>query len=289
VSTPPFVDLPERAQRVLLPTGRGPVSGVRIDPTGTSSGTVLFVPGFTGSTEDFIAVLEPMADLGWVVASYDQRGQFRTGGPDDESAYTLSALARDLLDVVGDLGPDPVHVVGHSFGGLVAREAALASGGAAFASLTLLCSGPGPLPQRHHDGLGAMRSALPHVPLETVWEVKDAADREGGWTPPDETVHAFLRHRFLSNNPWGLRAKAGILMDTPDRTDELAALAGSGLAVAVVFGPDDDAWTTSEQEAVAAALGVSPVVIAGTGHSPAAERPGSTAVVLDSVLRRTGS
>ena len=284
MSTPPFVDLPDRARRVRLATSAGPLAGVRLEPEGPSRGTVLLVPGFTGSKEDFIAVLEPLAGLGWTVVSYDQRGQYETPGPQDESAYTLAALSRDLLDVLDDLADD-VHVIGHSFGGLVCREAALASGGQGFASLTLLCSGPGPLPQRHHDGLGAMRSALPHVPLDTVWEVKEAADREGGWTPPGAEVHTFLRTRFVSNSPWGLRAKAGILMDTPDRTGELAALARAGLPVAVVYGPDDDAWTTAEQDAVAAELGVAPVVIPGTGHSPAAERPAETAAALDSLLR----
>jgi pimeloyl-ACP methyl ester carboxylesterase len=284
VSTPPFVDLPDSVRRVALRTSRGDLAGVRCDPPGEGRGTVLLVPGFTGSKEDFIAVLEPLAALGWTVVSYDQRGQHETPGPDDEAAYSLAALAHDLLEVVDGLGPDPVHVVGHSFGGLVAREAALASGGSSFASLMLLCSGPGPLPARHHDGLGAMRAALPHVPLATVYDVKESADREAGWVPPSPEVEAWLRHRFVSNNPWALRAKAGILLDTPDRTGELAALARDGFPVAVVYGVWDDAWTPQEQDGVAAALGVDAFGIPEAGHSPAAERPTETAAVLDDLL-----
>jgi pimeloyl-ACP methyl ester carboxylesterase len=284
VSTPPFVDLPESVRRVALPTSRGDVAGVVCDAVGDARGTVLLVPGFTGSKEDFIAVLEPLAALGWTCVSYDQRGQHETPGPEEESAYSLASLARDLLELVDGLGPDPVHVVGHSFGGLVAREAALASGGASIASLTLLCSGPGPLPSRHHESLGAMRAALPHVPLGTVYDVKESADREAGWVPPSPEVEAFLRHRFVSNSPWALRTKAGILLDTPDRTDELAALARDGLPVAVMYGVWDDAWTPQEQDAVAAALGVDAVVVAEAGHSPAAERPDETAALLDGLL-----
>jgi pimeloyl-ACP methyl ester carboxylesterase len=280
---PPFVDLPDSARRVTLFTSHGPLAGVVCDAVGPSRGTVVLVPGFTGSKEDFIAVLEPLAARGWTVVSYDQRGQYESDGPDDEASYSLAALARDLLEVVDELAP-PVHVVGHSFGGLVAREAALACGGSSFTSLTLLCSGPGPLPGRHHDTLGAMRSALPHVPLSTVYDVKESADREAGWVPTSPEVEAFLRHRFVSNSPWGLRTKAGILLDTPDRTDELAALARDGFPVSVVYGPDDDAWTTQAQDDVAAALGVPAVVVPGTGHSPAAERPDETAAVLDDVL-----
>ncbi len=285
VSTPPYVDLPPSARRVTLPTSRGPLVGLRVEGVGERAGTVLLVPGWTGSKEDFIAILEPLAALGWTTVAYDQRGQHESVGPEDESAYTLPRLADDLLEVARDLGPGPVHVVGHSFGGLVAREAVLASGGEGLASLTLLCSGPGTLPQRHHDGMGALHSALPHVPLEVVYDVKEAADREGGWVPPSDAVAAFMRRRFTSNSPYGLRAKTGILLDTPDRTAELAALALGGFPVAVVYGPADDAWTVEEQDAVAAAVGTAAAVVPGAGHSPAAELPELTAQVLDSVLR----
>lgn len=285
MSTPPYLDLPARARRVSLDTSRGVLAGLRSDPDGDPVGTVVMVPGWTGSKEDFLAVLGPLGDRGWVVVTYDQRGQFESAGPDDESGYTLPLLARDLLDVVAGLGPDPVHVVGHSFGGLVAREAALASGGDGLASLVLLCSGPSSLPSSHHDGLGALHAALPHVPLDVVYDVKEAADIEGGWSPPSPEVGAFMRHRFVSNNPYGLRAKTGILLDTPDRTDELAALAHDGLPVVVAYGPADDAWPLAEQDRVAAAVGSRPVVIPGTGHSPAAESPAVTADVLDALLR----
>jgi pimeloyl-ACP methyl ester carboxylesterase len=218
------------------------------------------------------------------VLAYDQRGQFESGGPDDESAYSLAHLAADLLEILAEVGP--AHVVGHSFGGLVAREAALAAGGQGLASLVLLCSGPGPLPARHHDGLGTLHAALPHVPLDVVYEVKQTADREAGWTPPSPEVEAFMRRRFIANNPYALRAKTAILLDTPDRTDELAALAAEGLPVAVVYGPDDDAWDLVEQDRVAAAMGTAPVVVPGAAHSPAAEAPQGTAEVLDALFRR---
>jgi pimeloyl-ACP methyl ester carboxylesterase len=283
VSTPPYLDLPAGARRVSLTTSRGDLSGVRIDAEGDPAGTCLLVPGWTGSKEDFIAVLAPLARRGWTVVAYDQRGQYESAGPDDEAAYSLGALARDLLDVLEGIGP--AHVLGHSFGGLVAREAALASGGGEFCSLTLLCSGPGSLPASHHDGLGALHAALPHVPLDVVWEVKSAADREGGWAPPSAEVEDFMQRRFVANSPYGLRAKTGILLDTADRTDELAALAADGLPVAVVYGPDDDAWPLVEQDAVAAAVGTTARALAGCGHSPAAERPEETAALLDEIWR----
>ena len=286
VSTPPYLDLPSGARHVTLQTSGGGLAGLRIDAYGAAAGTAVLVPGWTGSKEDFIAVLEPLSRRGWDVVAYDQRGQYESIGPDDESAYSLGALAHDLLEVLGQVGP--AHVVGHSFGGLVAREAALTSGGQGFASLTLLCSGPTSLPTSHHDGLGALHAALPHVPLETIWTVKDAADREGGWRPPSDEVAAFMHHRFVANNPYALRAKTATLLDTPDRTDELAALADGGFPVGVVYGPDDDAWPTAWQDRVAAAVGTEARVVDGAGHSPAAEQPERTADVLDALWRGFG-
>ncbi len=284
MSTPPYLNLPRRARRVTFATVQGPLTGVRIDPEGQPRGTIVFVPGFTGSKEDFVAVLEPLASRGWVVVAYDQRGQFESVGPEEETAYSLKTLARDLLEVVAHLDVAPVHVVGHSFGGLVAREAALACDGKAMASLTLLCSGPGAMPSSHRDGLGALHAALPHVPLSTVYDVKEAADREGGWEPPSAAVERFMRHRFISNNPWAMRAKAGILLETPDRTQELAHLALNGFPIAVVYGPDDDAWTSADQISMATAFGTRALIVPSAGHSPAADQPEATAEVLDSLL-----
>jgi len=286
VSTPPFLDLPESARRVDLATSRGPLAGVRIDPAADVEprGTVVLVPGFTGSKEDFIAVLEPLAARGWTVVTFDQRGQFESSGPDDESAYSLALLARDLLDVVSGLAA-PVHLVGHSFGGLVAREAVLASGGASVASLTLLCSGPGPLPASHHESLGGLHAALPHVPLQVIYDVKESQDREAGIPTPAPDIAEFLHRRFVAANPYHVRAVAGILLDTPDRTGELAALARDGLPVAVAFGPADDVWPPSVQQGVADAVGARVVVIEGTGHSPAAEAPAAAAEALDVLLQ----
>jgi pimeloyl-ACP methyl ester carboxylesterase len=285
VSTPPFLDLPACARRADLPTPRGPLAAYIAAPAEGAAhrGTVLLVPGFTGSKEDFVAVLDPLTTHGWAVVAIDQRGQYESAGPDEESAYTLPRLAADLLDVAELLEP-PVHVIGHSFGGLVAREAVLASGGAPFASLTLLCSGPAEIPPQHHESLGVLVAALPHVPLSVVYDVKESQDREAGIPEPAPEVAAFLRERFTSTNPYQLRTAAATLMSTPDRTDELAALAREGFRVAVVYGPDDDAWSHDDQHRVAEAVGARAIVVPDSAHSPAAENPQGTADLLDELL-----
>ena len=64
-------------------------------------GTAVLVPGFTGSKEDFIAVLAPLTAAGWQVVAFDQRGQFEVAGLDRGRGpiYTAEALAADVVAV----------------------------------------------------------------------------------------------------------------------------------------------------------------------------------------------
>jgi pimeloyl-ACP methyl ester carboxylesterase len=52
----------------------------------------------------------------------DQRGYGQTGGPDDVSAYTTSALVKDMLPFLGDA---PITVLGHDWGAAVAYGLAM--------------------------------------------------------------------------------------------------------------------------------------------------------------------
>jgi pimeloyl-ACP methyl ester carboxylesterase len=236
------------------------------------------VPGYTGSKEDFIAILGQLAAAGRRVVAVDQRGQYETVGPDDPDAYDLRELAADVTALVE--ATDAVHLLGHSFGGLVVREAVLA--GCTPTSLTLLSSGPAALPGPRAEDLHFMLNYLDGTPtsglrdkIAEVWNgvLKPEAVAAGVAHP----VMAFLEERMLANNPTGLVTMATHLLKAEDKTAELAA---RGIPAFVLYGEDDNAWPTAQQRDMAGVLHAERTCIPGAAHNPNVEAPATTAHAL---------
>ncbi|GAA2077227.1 alpha/beta hydrolase [Aeromicrobium halocynthiae] len=263
MSTPRSLDLPAGvdAQRVETPRGAFAAHVARPhDPTGH----VLLVPGWTGSKEDFTPLVALLGDAGLAATAYDQRGQHETPGrPDDD--YSLEAFAEDALAVASSVHGTASHLLGHSFGGLVA-QVAVAEGPAAWRTLSLLCTGPAALGEAGDRGLTRMVEAIDDLPLEQVHELRE---RERAVPTPPE-VAEFVRRRFTSNAAASLRAITVHLLTAPDRVDDVAA---TGVPVWVGRGLDDDAWPHELQDAMAARLGTRVHVVPGAAHSPAVENP----------------
>jgi pimeloyl-ACP methyl ester carboxylesterase len=277
VSTPPHLRLPRVARTASLPVAGGHLAALDARPrSGPAAATVLLVPGLTGSKEDFVGLVEPLTDAGYRVLAFDQRGQFESPPAADPERYDISALAADVLDVARTVAPDRPHLLGHSFGGLVAR-AAVCAAPESFRSLTLLSSGPAAIPPPRAETLRLLVQALSAVDLPTIWALQEELEMETGTPRPPPEMADFLRRRFLANCPAGLLRMARQLLVEPDRVDELTRL---GLPVHVAYGQYDDAWPPTEQADMARRLGAHETVLPGAMHSPAAEKPRETASAL---------
>ena len=267
MSTPQTLAVPEGVAATRLETPRGSFAAhvARVD---APLGHVLLVPGWTGSKEDFTQLLPLLAQAGFDATAYDQRGQFETPGTADDD-YTLEALAADAGAVARAAWGDPVHLLGHSFGGLVAQTAA-AKRPERWRSLSLLCTGPGALGDSPTRPLRNLADALLTVPLLELHRIGErAADAP---RPPE--IAAFLERRFVAISPDSLRAMTLHLLEAPDRVAEVAA---TGLPVWVGYGELDDAWPLAAQADMAHRLGVEPTVLPGLGHSPGVEDPAALA------------
>jgi len=275
---------PNRAGRVDLPTRHGPLAALAALPDhGDDLGaTVLAVPGYTGSKEDFAPLVDPLLDAGLGVAAIDLPGQYESGGPGDEAAYLPHSLSPVVADLVAGLAPRRVVLLGHSFGGLVARAAVLS--GVPLCGLVLLCSGPASLPQ------GLRRTILEfgepimrQQGIEAVQRLREQFQgADAGYVPPPAPLADFLRTRFLMTAASSLLGMGSALREEPDLVDELAsALAETATPCLVLCGEADDAWPPSAQQRMAGRLGADFAVIPQAGHSPNVENP---ADLLDRLL-----
>ena len=264
----------------ILPGRTGPLAALDTGGNGPA-GTVLLVAGYTGSKEDFAPLLAPLAAAGYRVVAIDQRGQYESPGPDDPAAYTVEELAGDLVDVAHALRAETgtPHLVGHSFGGLVARAAVLADPGA-FRSLTLLGSGPARLTGPRVALLEHLGPLLDQGGVELVQATLEqlAMTDERAQAVPEPT-RRFYAQRFLGNTAAGLRGMADAMTTEPDRVAELAA---TGVPVLVAHGEADDAWSPASQADMARRLGARHAVVPHAIHSPAVENPPRTLEVLES-------
>lgn len=267
--------LTEGGVRDVVETSTGTVSVLRTD-LGADVPHALLVPGYTGSKEDFAPLLVPLAGAGVAATALDLPGQYESPGPADPADYTPDALATTLREVAATL-PGPVHLVGHSFGGLVARSAVLA-GADAFASLVLMCSGPAGIGGDRRALIEQLEPLLAVSGMAAVYAASMAVYRsQAGYVEPAAPLAAFLERRFLAGAPAMLQGMGQALRDEPDRVDELAAV---GLRTLVLYGVDDDAWPPHVQDDMARRLGAERVVIPHAAHSPAVENPDATAAAL---------
>jgi pimeloyl-ACP methyl ester carboxylesterase len=164
-------------------------------------------------------------------------------------------------------------LVGHSFGGLVVRDAVLADPLAAD-GLAIIASGPAALPEGQQTVLKLFVDLMNRHGLEAVLQGKRAMDAAAGAPAPPPEMGDCLTRRFLSNSPGALQARSEPLCGVPDQVDALATVAPP---TAVIVGDQDDAWPPAEQRQMAERLEARLVELPDVGHSPAVDAPEAVA------------
>ncbi|KAF5658978.1 haloacetate dehalogenase [Fusarium heterosporum] len=88
-------------------------------PDGNEKGVVVLLHGFPQTSYQFRKVIGPISEAGYRVITPDYRG---AGYSDRTSTgFTKTAMAADILGLLDNLSiKDPVHIVGHDIGGMIA-------------------------------------------------------------------------------------------------------------------------------------------------------------------------
>jgi pimeloyl-ACP methyl ester carboxylesterase len=237
------------------------------DP-GSHRGDALMIHGYTGSKEDFADVGPLLAWRGYRVVTYDQRGQHESPHSPREDAYSIVRLASDAIDLADRYELSSPHLLGHSFGGLVAQRAAVIAP-RTWASLTLLCSGPHGRP-----GLPDLIDMIDVLSVHTMaeaWGLRFESD------PRSRSRYDLLKRRWLRSDPRSVTSHARELLSAPSI---VGSVRETGIRSHVLYGEQDDAWPLATQDQMALELGAPRTIIPGAGHCPNEDRPMETATVI---------
>jgi len=229
---------------------------------------VVLVHGFTGSKEDFNLIGPLLADAGYRVVTFDNRGQHESAHSKREDAYTAVSLAKDVIELSHSLGLGKPHLLGHSFGGLVSQQALVLSP-ETFSSLTIFCSGPHWIPNKPD------LDATIHI-LETM-SMKDSWDRYKEETDKLLPRYELYKKRWNTSDPRSTHTMALHLKNAQPLIKEIVA---TNVPVHVIYGANDDAWPLDLQDQMAEDLSAPRTVIADAGHCPNEDRPEETVRVL---------
>jgi len=231
---------------------------------------VVLVHGYTGSKEDFNLIGPLLADKGYRVLTFDNRGQHESSHSKREDAYQIQSLARDVVEIAHHYGFEKPHLLGHSMGGLVAQRAALDAPDY-WSSLTLFCTGP--------------HFSLKKKELEGFLHVMQTMTTAEFWNAYKEEIdklsprYELFKKRWHASDPKSLTDTSRLLLDTQSVITELLA---TKIPVHVVYGENDDAWPMPMQDQMAKDLSAPRTIIKDAGHCPNEDQPEETVKVLTS-------
>jgi proline iminopeptidase len=193
-------------------TGEGfvEVEGGRVwyEVVGSGGATPLLVlHGGPGFTHEYCRSLEGLADERPVVF-YDQLGCGRSDRPDDVSLWTTERHVRELAQLRRDLGLDAVHILGQSWGTMLATEYMLTADPKGVVSL-VLASPCISIPRWVADA-EKFKAALPAAVLEAI----DSHERDGFFGCPEyaAALLVYYKRHVCRLDPWPVeleRAYAG--------------------------------------------------------------------------------
>jgi pimeloyl-ACP methyl ester carboxylesterase len=248
---------------------------VVVSEAGVGGRPLLLLHGLTGAKEDFRDAVDRLADEGFWVVAPDQRGHGATGGPDDESAYTLDRFAADAVELVEALGWERTDVLGHSLGGMIAQVLVLDRPDLV-GRLVLMDTAPGEVAGMDVEimqlGVELCRAEGMAAVLAVMKMGDGALD-----TPAHQRLLAEVPgleewedRKFLDSSAAMWSAMVTALIEPDDRTERLRAVSSPTL---VLVGDQDTPFLEASRVLAEVIPDARLAVLPGGGHQPQLECP----------------
>jgi proline iminopeptidase len=161
------------------------------------AGTILTLHGGPGGTHDYLLCFADMVARGYRVVFYDQLGCGRSDLAREDGEYSIDRDVEDLDEFRRALGIDRMHLLGSSYGGLLAIAYALAHP-EPIRTLTL-ASGLADVPLAIREMHRLCRELPPPFPA-----FLDRHDARGEFQHPEylAALGEFYRRHFCRLSPW---------------------------------------------------------------------------------------
>jgi len=158
---------------------------------------VVVLHGGPGATHQYLEPLDVLAESGRRIVFYDQIGCGRSDRPTDPAFFETQTFVDELVTLRAALGLDRVHLVGQSWGGMLAMQYALERP-AGLASIVVADS-PADMGQWVSEA-NRLRAALP----SDVQQVLAEHEAAGTTTAPEygAAVEIFYRKHVCRLDPW---------------------------------------------------------------------------------------
>jgi proline-specific peptidase len=158
---------------------------------------LLVLHGGPGESHDYLEPLEELADTGRPIVFYDQLGGGNSDQPNDPSLWSVELFLDELATVRQELGLDHIHLLGYSWGGMLAMEYALTRP-EGLASL-ILASSPASIPQWVAEA-DRLRKQLPQEVQETLLHHEEAGTTDEA--AYEEAMQVYDQRHLCRLDPW---------------------------------------------------------------------------------------
>jgi 2-succinyl-6-hydroxy-2,4-cyclohexadiene-1-carboxylate synthase len=267
----------------MITTRRIDVGAVElaVDEAGAGGRPLLLVHGIAGGRDAFTPLVPALVAAGWHVVAPDNRGHGDSDHPPSEDDYSLEIFAADTLGLLDALGWDRAAVLGHSMGGAIVEELALAAPARVERLVLLDTTGAGV------DSDPALLAAAAAVArTDGMARLVELMDEQGDplGSPAAKRAEATIpgyRERGARTTLASSAAMFATMMDMfaagEDRSPRLATLSCPTL---VAVGDEDTMMLGPSHRLAEAIPGARLVVIPDAGHNPNFENTDALLAVL---------